>query len=84
MYRGENLDRGNPQLECPDDSVCYQCGEPLPEVTNGKSDREYFAFEGFCGAGCAAANLAKEKTHLFSKEFMLRIAASAKRGELSA
>jgi hypothetical protein len=85
MHKGENLDAGNPMLECPDDSVCHQCGKPLPEITNENppSDEQYFAFEGFCGPGCAAYAQAAIKSHSYTDEFMRRIAKYAKLGELA-
>ena len=83
MYRNENLASGNPQLECPDDSVCYQCGNKLPEINDDKTDKQYFAFEGFCGPGCAAMTLSGIHTHAYTKEFMRLIAKYAKVGESS-
>lgn len=49
---------GTPFDECPDDSCCSFCGQPLPDAPR----EEEWAFEGYCDAECAARVLVQRAT----------------------
>lgn len=43
-----NRNWGNPQLQCPDDTICFECGGPLPETPEPDTPGD----RGFCDEDC--------------------------------
>lgn len=76
----ERSDSDNPMNYNPDVSKCAFCGAGLPEITDNNlyDDTQYFAFNGFCGAKCAAHSLACKPNQSYTTEFMTRIARAIK------
>ena len=73
--------RDNPMYNCPDDTVCYTCHSKLPGIKENANldfdDEQYFAFEGFCSAACAAKSVAQsnmKSTDEFAQRLYKRIA----------
>lgn len=80
-YKHGSAYRANPAEQSFDDTVCDTCGTKLVEIKEGANldfdDEQYFSFEGYCSAACAAHSVALANvpaTNAFAERLRKRVA----------